>query len=173
MCLRIGLLVIGMLATTHAAASEPTASEPAQAAAVKRQHVLVHLNCSPTDEKAVTDTLRVALSCCDNMSVVTLFIDLQAVALAKSELEDLPKEQAINVGDLFNKLRLAKVQVLVCPHCAGQFGVEADRIRKGTRFTTKEEFEEVTKNADKVLEYKAEVNGRSDSSCGQKERTGE
>ena len=115
MCLRIGLLVIGMLAAMHAAASEPTATKPAQAAAVKRQHVLVHLNCSPTDEKAVTDTLRVALSCCDDASAVTLFIDLQAVALATSDPEMLTKQQAIKVADLFDKLRLGKRRFLCAP----------------------------------------------------------
>ena len=159
------MVVAALLATNFTKTAQAAPTDPSPEGWRQPQKVLVYLDCAATDEQAVTETLQGAISSCVDRYAVTLFIDLQAVVLATREPKGLSKRQATIVDGLFDKLQSANVLIIVCPHCAGQANVAAKQLRHGVRFTTKQEFEELAKNADRVLRFKPTVNRRPDAGC--------
>ncbi len=167
------MVVAALLATNFTKIAEAAPADQSPEDGAKPQKVLVYLDCAATDEQAVTETLQGAISSCVDRNAVTLSIDLQAVVLATRGPRGLSKRQATIVDDLFDKLQSANVLIIVCPHCAGQANVAAKQLRHGVRFTTKQEFEELAKNADRVLRYMPKVNRRPDAGCAPTEDAGQ
>ena len=129
-----GLLAAGLLATACATAAEPASPVQDPKDAVERPQFFVHLNCSPRNQRAVESTLKLAKTLSNDQSDVILFLDLRAVVLAEPNSDVLDKEKRDVVEGLFEKLRCSGVEMLVCPHCAGELGIQANRIRKGGSF---------------------------------------
>ena len=144
---RRGLLavVVLLLATQPATSDEPAGANKC---------FLVEMNCDPTDVRAVSTTLLTALSLREDQSDVTLFLDLQAVPLAKPANSDQSPPLRRETDRLFAKLRKAGIRVIVCPHCAVQFHVGAEDLRDGIHFTTKKELDDLKSRADQIYEYR-------------------
>lgn len=147
-------IALSCLWVTPAHSAEPVGAK-AQAEADEKSNFFVHLNCSPQNVRAVLSTLQLTKSLSNDESDVTLFIDLQAVLLAEGDSHAVGDKDRAAVEAAFDKLCQSGVHILVCPHCAQELGVAADRIRKGARFTSKEEVRAATDRADKVFEYHA------------------
>jgi len=114
---------------------------PNDQAEVELEHYLLELSCEPTDQKAVTASLRTALALREDGSTVTVFIESGAVLVADPSLEIHSIDARREIDALFDKVRRAGVAVLVCPHCADQLAIGEKSMRAGLRFTDKEELE--------------------------------
>ena len=131
------------------------ADEPDSGAAKKAAHeYLVEVNCEPGDAEALTTMLRAALALRDDDSAVALFLDLAAVAVAVPGCEAQGVDLRRETDKLFEKLQTAGVVVLVCPHCAQQFGLPVKSLRPGLRLTTKLELDAWRTRAEKILEFR-------------------
>jgi len=150
----IGMIAWICVMSSYAVWADTPAAEDKAPPAAKDRY-LVEMTCRPDDSKAITTTLLTALALREDQSTVVLFIDSQAVLIAKQPGKDQPEEELQRKTDrLFEQVRAAGISVLVCPHCAETHGLTAKTLRAGLRFTTKEELDVERKRADRVYEYR-------------------
>lgn len=152
------LLCAAMVASFDASGQEAAESTRQQG----KRHYLIEMSCAPNDRDAVAGTLRAALALREDKSEVTLFIDADAVHVAKPTSDAQANELQREFDNLFAKLRTAGVTVLVCPHCAEVHGLPAKSLRQGLRFTTKEELQAARDRADQIYEYRPKVPEQAD-----------
>jgi len=149
------LLILACCAalTPQLAAADPDSDSEVSEA---KKLYLVEMSCSPADLDAVGTTLRTALALREDKSEVALFIELNAVPLAKPSSIAQPPELRQETDRLFEKMRSAGIHVLVCPHCAEQQQLPAKAMRQGVRFTSKAELDAMRRAAEKIYEYRRE-----------------
>jgi predicted peroxiredoxin len=121
------------------------------------QKVFLKLDHGTDDLHSVMMALKLAQGMTSKGAKVTVFLNLESVRIAdKRQPLDLSwgKSGGHTVLELLESLISNGVDVLVCPMCAKNAGIETKDLRKGTRIASSmEEIAASILEADKTLNY--------------------